>query len=182
VGTVIKFIAAALWIVAVTLGSVFYSFQAAANLPAAEEQKPLLGGLDYVKTDVISVPLLKGERVHGYFLTRLIYTVEPKEVGKLSVPMASLLVDQVYSYLYGNPQIDFTEYEKLDLDGFRNGIRDAINARVGSKLIHEVMVEQIDFLTPDDVRDNAVRQREAAAAAAEAEAAKPAEASPAKAH
>ena len=181
-GAVIKFIAAALWIVAVTLGAVFYSFQAAANLPATEEQKPLLGGLDYVKTDVISVPLLKGERVHGYFLTRLVYTVEPKEVSKLSVPMASLLVDQVYSYLYGNPQIDFTAYEKLDLDGFRNGIRDAINTRVGSKLIHEVMVEQIDFLTPDDVRDNAVRQRESAAAAAAAEAAKPAEAAPAKAH
>ncbi|GAA4119445.1 hypothetical protein ACFFTN_23985 [Aminobacter aganoensis] len=165
-GAVIKFIAAALWIVAVTLGAVFYSFQAAANLPAVDEKKPLLGGLDYVKTDVISVPLLKGERVEGYFLTRLVYTVEPKQVAKMSVPMDALLVDQVYSYLYGNPQIDFTQYDKLDLDGFRNGLRDSINARIGEKLVHEVMVEQIDFLTPDDVRDNAVRRRSAAATAA----------------
>lgn len=180
-GPVIKFIAAALWIVVVTLGAVFYSFQAAANLPADDTKQPMLGGLDYVKTDVISVPLLGGERVHGYFLTRLVYTVEPKEVAKMSVPMDALLVDQVYSYLYGNPQIDFTQYDKLDLDAFRNGIRDSINARIGSKLVHEVMVEQIDFLTPDDVRDNAVRKRSSAADAAATESAKP-EASPATAH
>ncbi len=161
-GKVIKFIAAALWIVAVTLGAVFYSFQAAANRPTAEAAKPMFGGLDYVKTDVISVPLLKGERVEGYFLTRLVYTVEPKKVATLSVPPAALITDQVYSYLYGNPQIDFTKQEKLDLDAFRNGIRDSINARVGDKLVHEVLVEQVDFLTPDDVRDNAVRRRERA--------------------
>lgn len=174
-GALIKFIAAALWIVAVTLGAVFYSFQAAANLPKTDEAKPMLGGLDYVRTDVISVPLLKGEHVQGYFLTRLVYTVEPKQLAKMSVPAEALLVDQVYSYLYGNPLIDFTRYDKLDLDAFRNGIRDSINARVGEKMVHEVMVEQIDFLTPNDVRDNAVRQREAAAA----EATKPAEAAPA---
>lgn len=178
----IKFIAAALWIVAVTIGAVFYSFQAAANKPpATEAQKAMLGGLDYVKTDVISVPLLKGDRVHGYFLARLVYTVEPKQVAKMSVPPETLIVDQVYSYLYGNPQIDFTQYDKLDLDAFRNGVRDAVNERVGEKMVHEVLVEQIDFLTPDDIRDNAVRQRKAAAAEAERAAAEPA-AAPAPAH
>jgi len=183
---VIKFIVAALWIVAATLGAVFYSFQAAASLPPAEDKKPMLGGLDYVKTDVISVPLLKGERVEGYFLTRLVYTVEPKQVAKMSIPVASLLTDQVYSYLYGNPQIDFTQYDKIDLDAFRNGIRDSINQRIGDKMVQEVLVEQIDFLTPDDVRDNAVRKRSAAAEAAKsAEAAAPSghgEAAPAPAH
>lgn len=167
-GAVIKFIAAALWIVAVTLGAVFYSFQAAANKPPVDPAKPMLGGLDYVKTDVISVPLLKDQRVQGYFLTRLVYTVEPKEAAKMSVPAAALISDQVYSYLYGNPQIDFTQYDKLDLDAFRNGIRDSINARIGEKLVQEVLVEQVEFLTPDDIRDNAVRRRETSAAEAEA--------------
>lgn len=174
----IKFIAAALWIVVVTLGAVFYSFQAAANRPPAAAASPLLGGLDYVKTDVISVPFVKSERIQGYFLTRLVYTVEPKQVAKMSVPLDALLVDQVYTYLYGNPLIDFAQHDGLDLDAFRNGIRDSINARVGEKLVHEVLVEQIDFLTPNDIRDNAVRQRKAAAA----EAASAPEPTPAPAH
>ncbi|WP_378948926.1 hypothetical protein [Mesorhizobium sp. ANAO-SY3R2] len=174
----IKFIAAVLWIVVVTLGAVFYSFQAAANRPPVAAASPLLGGLDYVKTDVISVPFVKGERIRGYFLARFVYTVEPKQVAKLAVPLDALLIDQVYTYLYGNPQIDFAKQDTLDLDAFRNGIRDSINARIGDKLVHDVLVEQIDFLTPDDIRDNAGRQRKAAAA----EAAKSPEPAPAPAH
>lgn len=174
----IKFIAAALWIVVVTLGAVFYSFQAAANRPPVAAASPLLGGLDYVKTDVISVPFIKGDRIQGYFLARLVYTVEPKQVAKLSVPLDALLIDQVYTYLYGNPQIDFAKRDTIDIDAFRNGIRDSVNTRIGDKLLHDVLVEQIDFLTPDDIRDNAARQRRAAAA----EAAKSPEPAPAAAH
>lgn len=174
----IKFIAAALWIVVVTLGAVFYSFQAAANRPPVEAAQPLLGGLDYVRTDVISVPFIKSERIQGYFLTRLVYTVDPKQVAKMTVPIEVLLTDQVYTYLYGNPQIDFSEHDRLDIDAFRNGIRDSVNARMGDKLVHEVMVEQIDFLTPADIRDNAVRQSRTEAT----EPAKAPEPSPAAAH
>ena len=155
----IKFIAAALWICAVTLGAVFYSFQAAGQRGAAEPPKPMLGGLDYVKTDMISVPLLRDGTINGYFLTKLVYTVEPAEIKKLSVPAQALMTDQVYSYLYSNPQIDFTKKESIDLDAFRKSIRDAINTRVGVELVHEVLIDQVNFLSKDDIRDNALRRR-----------------------
>ncbi|MBZ9848711.1 hypothetical protein LB565_12030 [Mesorhizobium sp. CA14] len=155
----IKFIAAALWICAVTLGAVFYSFQAAGQRGAAEPPKPMLGGLDYVKTDMISVPLLRDGTIDGYFLTKLVYTVEPEQIKKLSVPAQALMTDQVYSYLYSNPQIDFTKKESIDLDAFRKSIRDTINARVGVELVHEVLIDQVNFLSKDDIRDNALRRR-----------------------
>lgn len=164
----LKFIVAALWLCAVTAGAVIYSFSAAA--PAPEKKAPeYFGGLDYVKTDVISVPLIKQGRVFGYFLTRLVYTIEPKVAHTLSVPIEDLLVDEVYSYLYGNPQIDFSHYAKLDINKFRDGIRDAINKRVGRTLVHDVLVDQIDFLSKAEIRDNTIRRREGAAAAAAAE-------------
>ena len=71
----------------------------------------MLGGLDYVKTDIISVPLIRDSKIDGYFLTKLVYTVEPAEIKKLSIPAEALMTDQVYSYLYSNPQIDFTKKE-----------------------------------------------------------------------
>lgn len=156
----IKFIAAAVWICAATLGAVFFSFQMSAAKPASEEaSNPLLGGLDYVKTDVISVPVVRDATVGGYFLTKLVYTVDPLVLAKLSIPADSLIVDQVYSYLYGSPQIDFSRTTELDLDAFRSGVRDAINKRIGEQLVHEVMVEQIDYLSKDEIRDNALRRR-----------------------
>ena len=148
----IKFVIAALWIVAATVGAVFYAFQAAGARGDDPPPKPLLGGLDYVSTEIISVPLIRNSTVEGYFLTKLVYTVEPKEMAKLSVPAAALITDQVYSYLYANPQIDFSKQATIDLDKFRNSI----------DLIHEVLVNQVNYLSKDEVRDNAIKRRSGA--------------------
>lgn len=162
----IKFVAAALWLCAVTIGAVFYSFQNAAARIDAPAPPPLLGGLDYVKTEIVSVPVLKNGNIDGYFLTRLVYTVEPEKMARLSVPAEALIVDQVYSYVYGNPDLDFISHETLDLDAFRAGIRSKINEKVGEDLIHEVLVEQVDFLSKEEIRDNTIRRKLQAGATA----------------
>ncbi|RRI07879.1 hypothetical protein EH240_01175 [Mesorhizobium tamadayense] len=164
----IKFIAAALWICAVTLGAVFYSFQEAGERGVGEPPKPMLGGLDYVKTDIISVPLIRDAKIDGYFLTKLVYTVEPDQIKKLSIPATALITDQVYSYLYSNPQIDFTKKDTIDLDAFRKTIRDTVNARVGVELVHDVLIDQVNFLSKDEIRDNAIRRRKNAGETAQA--------------
>jgi hypothetical protein len=155
----IKFVVAALWLVAVTLGTVIFSFSMSGPKTDKTPQPAFFGGLDYVKTDIISVPLMKDNEVYGYFLTRLVYTVEPAVMKTLSLPAEALLVDQVYTYLYANPQIDFADYARLDLDKLRNGIRESVNKRVGKELIHDVLIEQIDFLTKAEIRDNTIRRR-----------------------
>lgn len=158
----IKFVAAAVWIAAVTLGTVYYAFTAASTRVVEEQEPGFFGGLDYIKTDMISVPLLDSEKVYGYFLARLVYTVYPEKLKTLTVPADALLMDQVYSYLYANPEIDFANKDGLDLDALRTGIRDSINARVGDTLVHEILIEQIDFLSKTDIRDNTIRRRAAA--------------------
>lgn len=155
----IKFIAAAIWICIATVGAVFYSFQVAGERGADQPPKPMLGGLDYVKTDIISVPLIRNSVVEGYFLTNLVYTVDPAQIKKLSIPAPALITDQVYSYIYQNPQIDVTKVQALDVDAFRKNIRDTINARVGEDLIHEVLIDQINFLSNDEIRNNSIRRR-----------------------
>jgi hypothetical protein len=163
---VIKFIVAALWICAATVGAVFYSFQAAGARGEGEAPKPMLGGLDYVSSDIISVPLIRDSAVKGYFLTKLVYTVEPAEMAKLSVPASALMTDEVYTYLYSNPQVDFTKAASMDLDAFRKDIRDRINARIGAEIVHDVLIDQVNFLTKDEIRDNAIKRREGAGATA----------------
>lgn len=162
----IKFVAAAIWLCAVTIGAVFYSFQNAAAKIDAPAPPPLFGGLDYVKTEIVSVPVLRNGQIDGYFLTRLVYTVEPEKMARLSVPAEALIVDQVYSYVYGNPDLDFVSHETLDLDAFRAGIRSKINEKVGEDLVHEVLVEQVDFLSKEEIRDNTIRRKLQAGATA----------------
>jgi hypothetical protein len=155
----IKFVIAAIWIAAATVGSVYYSFNRAQSTASGEAPPPFFGGLDYLNTEIISVPLLRNGQVYGYFLGRLVYTVDPEELQKLSIPAEALVTDQTYAYLYANPQIDFLKRSTIDLDAIRNGIRDSINERIGHKLVHDVLIQQLDFLTKEDVRDNTVRRR-----------------------
>jgi hypothetical protein len=166
----IKFVVAAVWLCAATVGALFYSFQNAGSAAAPEAPAAMLGGLDYIKTEVVSVPLLKDGQIKGYFLTRLVYTVDPKMLQQMSVPAEALIVDQVYSYLYGNPLIDFEKLESMDPDAFRGGIREAVNKRIGQELIHEVLIEQVDFLSKAEIRDNSIRRRVGGSEKKEAEA------------
>lgn len=153
----IKFVVAAFWIVAVAIGSVYYSFGVAQNRPIEAAVPSFLGGLDYVKTEVISVPILRSGEVTGYFLARLVYTIETERAKKLAIPPQAVITDEVYSYLYANPQIDFQRRGSIDIDAIRNGIRKSVNDRFGAPLIHDVMVEQLDYLTKDEIRANSFR-------------------------
>ena len=155
----IKFVVAALWLCAVAIGAMFYSFQTASAKIDAPPPPPLLGGLDYIKTDIISVPVLHDGLIHGYFLTRLVYTVEPAQLARLSVPAEALIVDQVYAYIFGNRDLDFVNHETIDLDAFREGVRKKINDKVGEQLVHEVLIEQVEFLSKEEIRDNTIRRR-----------------------
>jgi hypothetical protein len=155
----IKFVVAGLWLCIATIGAVFYAFQTSSTTATADPPPALLGGLDYVGTPVVSVPVLTRDGIVGYFLTKLVYTVEPEKLAKLSVPAEVLLSDELYTYLFANPTIDFTQVKTLDLDAFRSGVREAINKRVGDELVHDVMVEQVDFLSKEEIRDNTIRRR-----------------------
>ncbi|MEX0955111.1 MAG: hypothetical protein WDZ83_07865 [Rhizobiaceae bacterium] len=157
----IKFAFAAIWIGAVALGSVYYSFSNAKESHEGPNEPSFFGGLDYVKTGVVSVPVFKDGRVHGYFLGRLVFTIEPDKLKALIVPAEALIIDQLYAYLYANPDIDFHDRESLDLDRIKNGLRDSVNERVGDKLVHDVLIEQVDFLSKTDIRDNTIRRRSA---------------------
>lgn len=155
----IKFVAAGLWLCVVTIGAVFLSFQMSSPSETQEEAAPMLGGLDYVATPIVSVPVLTREGIVGYFLAKLVYTVEPEKLKKLSVPADTMLADQLYTYLFSNPAVNFADVKTLDIEAFRTSIRESVNKRIGDELVHDVMIEQIDFLTKEEIRNNQMQRR-----------------------
>ncbi len=156
----IKFIVAAIWLAGATLASVYFSFSSAKTHAVDEKPQPtLLGGLDYVSMPLASIPLMAKGDVYGYFIAKFVYTAEPAKLAKLVVPPEALMMDEVYTWLYANPQLNFAQAKELDLDQLRSSVKEAINKRVGDELIHEVLIEQVDFLSKQDIRDNTSRRK-----------------------
>ena len=156
----IKFIAAAIWICAVTIGAVFYSFQTASAKLDAPAPPPLLGGLDYIKTEIVSVPVLhEGQhqrlfpdppRLHG----RAGEDGEAVGAGRSADRRPGL-------FLYLRQSATSTSSTTRRSTSTRSAPESAskINEKVGEDLVHEVLVEQVDFLSKDEIRDNTIRRR-----------------------
>jgi hypothetical protein len=155
----IRFILAAVWICAATVGAVVYSYQTSLAKQNEAPPPPFFGGMSTLKTGIISIPVLKDGAVGGYFLARLSYTADPDILGILTVPPETMLTDQIYTYLFANPQIDWAHKKSIDLEVFKKGIRDAVNKKLGKELIHDVLIEQVDYLSKAEIRDNAFRRR-----------------------
>lgn len=154
----IKLIGAALWMSIATAGALLFAFQTGQPHETAQEgEETPFKGLDYVKTGVISVPVFDKGKVHGYFLARLVFVAEGKRLAALKLPAEALLADEVYANLYGSPEIDFTRRDKLDIDAFRNTVREGVNKRLGEELIREILVEQVDYLPKGEVGANTAR-------------------------
>lgn len=161
----IKFVVAAVWIVAVTLGTVYFSFQHSAPKPVAAggEEAAKTVSLDYLDTEIMSIPVVRDGEVIGYFLTKLGCTVDKKVMAKLTIPANTVILDAMFTYLFGSPEIDFTDTKKLDLNAFKANIKDSINKKVGEGFIQDIAIEQVEYLTKDEIRDTALRRKMAPA-------------------
>jgi hypothetical protein len=150
----IKLVLTGVWVCLVTLASVYVSIQVATRKDDPGPPPGLLGGYETVRGEMTSIPVISDGAVQGYFLTRLSYTVDKVKAQLLAIPPAELVNDVLYSELVGNQVIDFTTMKKFDLERFRSEIKTALNARIGEDVFHDIIIEQIDYLSKDDIRSN----------------------------
>jgi len=100
------------------------------------------------------VPILKDGGVEGSFLTRLAFTADPKYLARLTVPASQLVTDALYTELVGSKNIDFGHLDQFDIPTFKENVKASLNKRVGEEVFHDVIIEQIDFLSKADIRSN----------------------------
>ncbi len=141
------------WVVAVALASVYFSV----NMSMAPEVDPEAAShanLQTIRGDVTSLPVIQDGLVSGYFLTRLSYVGDAAKLAEVHIPIDALITDELFTALVGNRILNLRDNSHFDLDEFRNGIKEKINEKLGGEIIEDVLVEQIDYLSKNDIRSN----------------------------
>ena len=151
----IKLVAVGLWVCLVTLASGYgvVMWQTGRTQPAEAEK--LFGGLDYVKTKMISVPFIADGAVQGYIVAQLVFTVEAHLLKKMSVKPDVFLVDEAIRTIYAGQGFDFRQMRKHDLPALAKLIADNANARFGAHVVEEVLIQDFNYLPKDQVRNRA---------------------------
>jgi hypothetical protein len=153
----VKLIFTGLWVCAVTLGAVYFSVQMSAPPPPVSEEELLKARSELVKGESINVPLLSNGAVQGYFITRISFLMDKEKIKTVHLPVTEMMTDELFSLLVGNRMVDLENTAKFDLAAFRSSIKDNLNKRFGDEYVLDVLVEQLDYLSKDDIRTNGER-------------------------
>ena len=152
----IRIIVIGLWICVVAFGSLFVAVRQNASsadgvLAASGRFAGGFGGVDYVKTDVMSVPILSNGAVAGYVVTQLVYTIDSNIHQKLSVPLEFFISDELFRKFYGSYS-DTKEIETVNFEDVRASIIADLNARFPEPVIKDLLVEQFNYISTEEIR------------------------------
>lgn len=144
----IKLIATGVWVLILTLGGVFAA--AKFGQPPAEDHKAdAPPPPQYVQGDLLTLPVVNGGKVSGYFLVRSTLLVDSVMMKQINVPMPAYITDEFYGLLIGDKVLDVKDAGKFDVAAFKTKIKDGINARMEKPLVQDVLIQQMDFISKE---------------------------------
>ena len=153
----IKMIMAGVWAAAVLSGSVWY-FGQPVPPPSEEETGEFFGLLETIKLETIVVPIVRTSAVQGYLILDSAYTINTELASSLTVPIEFVLRDLINGSIFGNSNIDIYRLERFDLEKFQKQVVDDINTKLGKRIVHNVMIQRLDFMTKEEIRDQQLRR------------------------
>ncbi len=148
----IKLVATGLWVCVVTLAAVYFSIQMATAPAASPDPKPSVK--EFVKGESINIPIIGDTGISGYFITKISYMVDKDKSKDLETPLPALTTDVLFSLLVGNKMIDMSKPKAFNVESFRDEIKKSMNSHLGGDIVDSVVIEQLDYLSKDEVRAN----------------------------
>jgi hypothetical protein len=154
-----KLVASGIWVVIVALIAVYFSVQMALAPKVDEEAAARKAAEETIRGELTSIPVIQDGAVKGYFLTRLSYVVDKVKMAAIHVPMDVMITDELYTTLVGDRIIDLGNRSSFDVGAFRQLIKEAVNKRLGQEVVFDVLIEQIDYLSKDDLRASMAQKK-----------------------
>ncbi len=75
----------------------------------------------------------------------------------MSIKPDLILVDEAIKTIYTGGDIDFRRMKRQDLPALTKRLAENANARFGGKLVREVFVEELNYVSKDQVRRSLIQ-------------------------
>jgi hypothetical protein len=155
----LKLVISGIWVVIVALIAVYFSVQMAMAPKVDEAAAARKAAEETIRGELTSLPVIDGGAVKGYFLTRLSYVVDKVKMAAIHVPIDVMITDELYTRVVGDRMIDLEDRSSFDVEAFRNLIKEAVNKRLGEEVVFDVLIEQIDYLSKEDLRASMAQKK-----------------------
>lgn len=149
----IKLLLAGLWACIVTLAASYaaVTWQAGHARLEAEPEK-LYGGLETVRTRMISVPVIRSGAIQGYVLAQFSFTGDAKTMKRLSLKADVVVLDEAFKAIYSDDVLDFRQMKQQDLAGIAKRIVEGSNQRFGTRIVEDAFIQEFSYVNKDGIR------------------------------
>jgi len=148
----IKAMVSGVWVGAVTLASAYAGLSWQTARPTATEAHKVHGGVETVRTRMISVPVIADGALQGYVMAQFAVTVDGAVAKGMSVKPDLYIQDEAFKTIYAEEAIDFRQIKRQDLAGLSKKIAENVNKRLGSHVVADVLIQELNYLTKESVR------------------------------
>lgn len=148
----IRNIVAGFWICGVALASCYGVASYAVGNPSPSQKANNLVGLQYKKLPPMNVPIIAEGVVKGYVVANMVFTADAETLRSLSVPVDAFIQDEAFRYIYSDPSLDFNKLSRYNVSRMINDVVANVNKRLGSDIVKEILVENINFVDKSDIR------------------------------
>lgn len=146
----IKLVASCIWICFVTVAAGY----GAATWKVRQTEVPVsavkVEKLQYHKTGPLNVPMIANGAVQGYVVVQFGFT-ETAKAEHSALPPDAFLLDEAFRMIYSDPKLDFHHLEKYDVAALTKALIQKVNDRLHEDAIKEVLVEEINFVSKDEI-------------------------------
>ena len=149
----IKTIGLGIWAVVVALGATFMAatWNSGATVELVRsEQKP--SGLEFRRPAAITVPMIDGGELKGYVVAKVVFTADAAELHDFPMDPQPFVLDEAFRHIYTDGKIEFDHMSKYNLDQITGDIRDAVNKRLGTDLIKDVLVDELNYVDKQSLK------------------------------
>lgn len=150
----IKLIFVALWACTITLASSWavLSWKTTKAAESAAEPEKFAGGLEQVKTKMISVPVIAEGAIQGYVVAQFAFNVDSKLLKRLSIKPDAILLDEAFKTIYAGETIDFRNLKKQDLPALLGTLGSNVNQRFGMSVVADVLIQELNYVPKAEAR------------------------------
>jgi hypothetical protein len=151
---VLKFVLLGVWAIVVTAASTYGSVYLAARNQVEDSALQQDEGVEELKSEMTSVPMIRGGDVIGYVIIQLSFEADRRLLAKKKLEPSPYLNDAAFRVIFSNTDIDFRRLKPNDLDKLTADVASEANKRIGSELIRQVLIQQLNFVRREEIRTN----------------------------
>jgi hypothetical protein len=156
---VIKTLLVGFWACAVALGGSYLATQMANSAGDRDEAATSQDtAVEYIKTDTLSVPVIRDGKVQGYVVSQVSFAVAGAKSGGESADLTPYLVDAAFRAFYELGPLDFTRLKPQDIAVISAKAKAYANERLGSEIVKDVLIGGLNYVGRGEVRTNWVKK------------------------